>query len=423
MRRLRGRRLHRRRLPGRRLSGRRLSGALPTGATSVFPLEDLRVLDLSRVVSGPFAGRMLGDLGADVVKVEPPEGDISRVWGELRHGLSGFYTQQNAGKRNVCVDLRAPGAADVVVGLAAAADIMIENFRPGVLDRLGIGWDVLRAANPALILLSITGFGQVGPEAGRQAYAPVTHAESGLVTRQAEADGDRASDFVLSIADAIAGLHGLVAVLAAVHLRQRTGCGQRVDMAMADAMVASDDYAHHALDGSPLVRLGGEVWEAPGGPIMVAGVFRNTWKAVSSAHRLPDPAPAGADLVTKIALRRRVVADWMVGFSTRAALIKALEDAGVAWAELRTSTEALAGPTATARRAVAEVDDRGGGRRRVVQSPYRFSDASAGLRGGAPHRGEHNGEVLAEWLGWDASRVASLEAASVLLSARPADEP
>src|SRR4051812_23750285 len=119
------------------------------------PLNGLRVLDLARVVSGPIAGRMLSDLGADVVKLEPPEGDVTRIWGEQRHGLSGFYTQQNAGKRNVCVDLKLSDSVTLVRRLAATADVVIENFRPGVLDRLGIGWSVLSADNPRLVLLSI----------------------------------------------------------------------------------------------------------------------------------------------------------------------------------------------------------------------------------------------------------------------------
>ena len=379
------------------------------------PLAGLRVLDLSRVVAGPYAGRMLSDLGADVVKVEPPEGDISRVWGEKRHGLSGFYTQQNAGKRNVGVDLRVDGASQTLIALAAAADVMIENFRPGVLDRLGLGWDVLRPANPRLILLSISGFGQEGPESGRQAYAPIVHAESGLISRQAILDADRPSDPVLSIADYDAALHGLVAVLAALHMRDHTGVGQHIDIAMIDVMLATDDYAHHALDGSPLVRLGGELWEAPGGPIMVAGVLQNTWGVLSRAYGIEDPTPAGGDLEAKILHRRRALVEWFAGFDDRAKLISALEAVGLAWANVRASEDAFDGPTARARGTAVAVDDRGGGTRRVVQSPYRFSDATSGLAGGAPYLGEHNAEVLTDWLGWTPERIADLERTGILL--------
>jgi crotonobetainyl-CoA:carnitine CoA-transferase CaiB-like acyl-CoA transferase len=377
------------------------------------PLDGLRVLDLARVVAGPFAGRMLSDLGADVVKVEPPDGDVTRVWGEDRHGLSGFYTQQNAGKRNVCIDLKAPGGPELVRRLATTADVLIENFRAGVLDRLGLGYATLSADNPRLVMLSVTGFGQTGPDAGRQAYAPVIHAESGLIARQAAFDG-RPSDPMLSIADTNAALHGLAAVLAALYLRERTGRGQHIDIAMFDAMVATDDYAHHALDESPIRRLGGEVWEAPGGPLLIAGEFRNTWRCLKGAPGMVDPSPEGADLETKIRCRREATATWLLGFTSRDEAKRALEAADLAWAEVASPYDAVRSPTASARGVVAEVDDRGGGLRRVVQSPYRFSDAQSGVRGPAPRRGEHNAEVLGEWLGLGTDDINRLVANGVL---------
>ena len=153
-----------------------------------FPLASLRVLDLSRVLAGPFAGRMLADLGADVVKVEPPEGDITRGWGAIRHGIGGYYTQQNAGKRTLCVDLDAPGGAALLLRLAQRADVLIENFRPGVLAKHGLGWERLHPLNPRLVMLSISGFGASSPEAERPAYASVLHAESGILARQAQFD-------------------------------------------------------------------------------------------------------------------------------------------------------------------------------------------------------------------------------------------
>ena len=131
------------------------------------PLAGLKVLDFSRVLAGPFAGRMLCDLGADVVKIEPPEGDVTRLWGKVVGGIPGYFHQQNAGKRNICLDLRAPGARELVFELVAHADILVENFRPDVMPRLGLGYETLRAINPRLIMLSISGFGQGGPESRR----------------------------------------------------------------------------------------------------------------------------------------------------------------------------------------------------------------------------------------------------------------
>ena len=382
------------------------SGAPPPDGAG-HPLTGLRVLDLSRVVSGPFATRMLSDLGADVVKVEPPDGDIARVWGEQRHGLSGFYTQQNAGKRNVCIDLRHPRGPELVRRLASVADVLVENFRPGVMERLGLPWDELSALNPRLVMLSISGFGEAGPDATRAAFAPIIHAESGLMARQAEFDGTAPSDPMLSIADTNAALHGLAGVLAALLMRERTGRGQRVRISMLESMLATDDYAHHALDGSPVVRLGGEVWDAPGGPVMIAGEFRFLWRQLSRLRGVTDPSPAGSDLATRIPHRRAAVGAWIASRPDRATLLAELEAVGVAWGDVRSTTAAFDAPAG--RGAFAVVDDRGGGTRRVVQSPYRLSAARSGVRGGAPRRGEHNIVVLAEWLGLEEADIAGLD--------------
>src|SRR4051795_7541179 len=146
------------------------------------PVGGGRGLDLSRVFAGPVAGRMLADLGADVVKVEPPEGDVTRTFG--RGPQTAYFRQQNAGKRAITVDLTTTEGRDLVRRLAARADIVLENFRPGVLARFGLGWDDLRAVNPRLVMLSISGFGQEGPERDRAAYAGLIHAEMGIVARQ-----------------------------------------------------------------------------------------------------------------------------------------------------------------------------------------------------------------------------------------------
>ena len=331
-----------------------------------FPLAPLRVLDLSRVLAGPFAARMLADLGADVVKVEPPEGDITRGWGQIRHGLGGYYTQQNAGKRTLCVDLEKPGGAALLLRLAQRADVLIENFRPGVLDRHGLGWERLHALNPRLVMLSISGFGASSPEAGRAAYASVVHAESGILERQARFDAAPHTDPILSIADTNAALHGLVGVLAALHQRERTGTGQHIDIAMLDAMLVTDDYAHFALDVHPITRGGGEVWDAPGGPIMITGEFRNLWRVLTAVLGVVDPTPPGASLPEKIRARRAAAAAFYRGFPDRASLVAALDRAGIAWGDVRSTEAAFVSPTARARGTAARVDDRAGGERHVV---------------------------------------------------------
>ncbi|MGE0622305.1 MAG: CaiB/BaiF CoA transferase family protein [Pseudomonadales bacterium] len=385
------------------------------------PLAGLKVLDLSRVLAGPFAGRMLADLGADVVKVEPPEGDVTRLWGRRIAGLAGYYFQQNAGKRGMCINLKDPAGRELVQRLARRADILIENFRPGVMSRLDLGYDALAATNPRLVMLSISGFGADGPESGRAAYAPIIHAETGLIdgqSRRAELAGGKRSEpveLVTSLADTNAGLHGLVAVLSALHQRHGTGRGQHIDLAMVDATLVTDDRVHYALDdAADLEPLNSEVWETAAGTLMISADFRFVWKRLVATSGLTDPTPAGASLEQKIAARRGAV--WKLfneTLTTREAVLGALDRANLAWGDVRTRQAAQALPTVAHRGSIARVDDRAGSTRPVPQSPYRMSGATTGVRGGAPFLGEHNAAVLADWLSLGADELAPYAAALI----------
>lgn len=380
------------------------------------PLNGLRVLDLSRVLAGPYCGRMLADLGAEVVKVEPPEGDVTRNWGRVIGGLAGYYVQQNVGKKGVCVDLRRPGGPALVKQLASRADVLVENFRPGVLAQYGLSYAELAPINPRLVMLSISGYGQEGPDSQRAAYASVVHAESGLVHRQAAIDQAPPVDIHISIADTNAGLHGLVGLLAALHARERTGRGQHVDVSMLDSMLATDDQIHIALDDLPMRHNQvNEVWEVGFGQIVIAGDFRWIFRQLSECCGLVDPTPSGAPLEDKIRLRRGAVAAFLRALPDRSSAVDALERAGLAFGEVRSSQAALASDSARARGTVVAIDDRAGGTRPVIQSPYRFSSSRSGAAAGAPHRGEHNHEVLRHWLDLNSDEIAALESSGVLL--------
>lgn len=379
-----------------------------------FPLEGVRVLDLSRVLAGPFAARMLCDLGADVVKLEPPDGDVTRFWGANIGGNPGYYHQQNVGKRNICIDLSNATGPRLVRALAAKADIVIENFRPGVADRLGVGYAALSADHPGLVMLSISGFGQTGPESRRAAYAPVIHAEAGLIMRQAVQAGGPPKDFALSMADTNAGLHGLVATLAALWMRERTGIGQHIDLAMLDAMLTTDDFLHFWLEHAESTKnLPSEVWDTVGGPMLIAGDFRNIWRVMTTAAAVAEPESETSSVAEKAAARRAAVQDFLLTFGDRESLIAALDGMNLAWGDVRTSEAVPEQPTVRHRGSVARVDDREGGTRPIVQSPYRFSAAESGVRGPAPWRGEHNAEVLREWLGLDDAGIAEWSAALI----------
>jgi CoA:oxalate CoA-transferase len=373
------------------------------------PLPAWRVLDLSQAISGPYAARILADLGADVVRIEGPRTDVTEYFGVVRDGRAGMYAQMNAGKRSIGVDLAVPGAADLVTDLAARADVLIENFRPGVMDRLGLGYERLSAANPGLVMASISGFGPDGPDAGRRALAPVIHAESGLIARQAELDGRDPTDLPLALADTMTALHATVAVLAALHQRAVTGHGQHIDISMLAAVAASDDHAHAALDAADEAYSSrGTIWPAPGGPLLIAAPPKHAWSMLSRRGLIADPAPPGSDLATKTRLRQRAIADWIASFTDRPELLSALERAGIAWAEVRPAADVFAGG--------AHSVPVPGSDRRVVALPYAFSAARPSVLRPAPLRGEHNVQALADWLGLDQAAVAALASAGILLS-------
>ena len=211
------------------------------------PLAGVRVIDLSRVVSGPLCGRMLADLGAEVVKIEPPEGDITRNVPPFVNGVSAYFAQMNAGKLNVSVDLKAASGAGVIARLAAGADVLIENFRPGVLSRFGLDATTLLAANPRLVYCSITGWGQDGPWRDQRAFAPLVHAAAGMLELTARHRGRRPEQEVNQHADIYTAVIATSAVLAALVQRATTGQGQHLDIAMGQASVYVNEWAATGL--------------------------------------------------------------------------------------------------------------------------------------------------------------------------------
>jgi CoA:oxalate CoA-transferase len=380
------------------------------------PMAGVKVLDLSRVVSGPVVGRIFADMGADVVKVESPDGDVTRLWGSIQAGVPGFFLQQNAGKRGVCVDMRADGAAELIIRLASVADVVIENFRGGVMERMGIGFSTLSKHNARLVMLSITGFGQTGPEAHRPAYASVIQAEAGIVGRQLEVDGGTPKDLIASVADYNAGLHGCIATLAALMQARVTGLGDHIDLAMIDSMIATDDYMHFALDQAPVPKLGGEYYAtADGAWTLISGPIHHVFRTIAPAARLTDPTAKSDTADQKLNARRDTLRSWAATLPNRAAFTAVIDSVGLPWGALNTPTQSISSPTLAHRHSIgsAVLDD--GSTRPVVQMPYRFAASSSEARGRSPHLGEHNEMVLREWLGESDEQISNLISAGVLL--------
>jgi crotonobetainyl-CoA:carnitine CoA-transferase CaiB-like acyl-CoA transferase len=382
------------------------------------------VLDCSRVLAGPYAGRLLADLGAEVVKLEPPAGDDSREVAPKRdRGMSGLYTWANVGKRNVCIDLAKPEGRALAQGLAARCDAVIENFRPGVAERLGLGWEALRARNPRAVLVSVSAFGADSSWRARRGFAHVVHAAAGVLHDQAQRSGQPVAPLAQAFGDVATALHATIALLAALREVARSGEGQHVEIAMFDATLASYTETVFALLDPPEARDTSLLFDAgPHGSLAVAGARPHVWRLLRERHALPDPAPPGAPVAEKARLRTRAIEAWLASQPSPEALVAAVEAAGLACAPVTPLRDALTGPLARERALLAEVDDRRGGRRPVVRSPWRFSRSQAGVRGPAPRRGEHNAEVLREILGYDTARIEALRAAGVL-DAEPADGP
>lgn len=256
-----------------------------------YPLSGVRVADFSHVLAGPFCTRILSDLGADVIKIEGPDGDLSRRLGERRAGVSGYFLQQNCGKRNVSIDLRRPAGRALAADLAAACDVVVENFRPGVMDSLGLGQAALRARNPRLVYCSISGFGHDSPQRGERAFAGVVHAATGLLDRQARAFGHEPEDSVLAVGDTVTGLQAALAIVAALHLRQQTGTGQFIDLAMHDALLAMQEAANFVLfGGTETDFLCAWVYPCHGRHVVIPADPRANWDAL--VRLMGDPSLA-----------------------------------------------------------------------------------------------------------------------------------
>ena len=399
------------------------------------PLDGIRVLDFTRVLSGPHATRMLCDLGAEVIKVEPPDGDITRTTNPRVNGLATYFVQQNVGKRTISLDTDKPVATDLLLRLADRCDVLIENFRPGVMERLGLGYDVIAERNPRIIYTSINGYGSAGPWAWRRAYAPVVGAETGITKAQGDARGGQYANDPFSHADVYTALEAASAVLAALFNRERTGLGDRIEVAMADTMLYVNEHAHDQLwdgdaptewvrsfrpDAYPvLTAANGESVVISGHPAE-RGTFQRYMTAIGRPELIDDPRFADvpsrqvhfADLL-------EILGQWAATVATPQAIEAAMGPYGLATGTLRSLREVCATDWAQDRGVVVEVSDRGGGTLRLPNSPWHFASGDVSVRGEPHYRGEDNRAVLGELLGLDDTELDHLEAEGVLSSRMP----
>jgi len=401
------------------------------------PLAGIRVVDFSRVLAGPHCAKNLLDLGAEVIKVEPPSGDLSRHAYPRTGEISGYYAQQNAGKRNLSIDLRVAGAREVVLRLCDTADVIVENFRPGTMANFGLDYASIAARNPSVVYGSVSGYGQCGVWSGRMAYAPTVQAESGFThntTRHFGGAGTvgpgRLRTDALSHADVYSGLHATIAILAALRHRAETGEGQYIDVAMAAVMMSINERVHADLSG---VDLGAErpILGAHDAPFFVSPEGRTfvspmslvgslTFPFYLAAMRRPDladdPRFATPELREEnYEALHAVVQTWIYTFDDMASLDAQLDEAKIATGQMRTLGELADSEWGQHWRATREVSDRAGGRIRIPGPPWHFSAAAEELLPQEPAaQGEHNAEICKE-LGFDDATIADLTVRAALI--------
>ena len=399
------------------------------------PLSGIRVLDLTRVLAGPHCGRMLSDLGAEVVKVEPPDGDLTRFSAPRVGSLATYFVQQNAGKKCMSIDLSTPEGAELLILLAEKSDVLLENYRAGVMDRLGLGYDTLSVRNPRLVYASISGYGADGPWVHRRAYASVIGAESGLTRMQGESRGGEFANDPWSHADTYTALETSSAILAALLRRERTGRGDRIDVSMAETMLYVNEHFHDELfDGEPdpewirsfrpgdypiLVLADGTTVVVSGHPAE-RGTFDIIVATMERPHLLDDPrfATVSSRLI-HLGVLQSEMRDWAATVPDADDFERRCAAHGLAAGVVRSVRELAESPWASARTVVHEIDDRVGGFVRAPRPPWHFGEASIDPYGSPRYRGEDNRAVLRDVLGLDDQRIDDLEARGVLSSRLP----
>ena len=363
--------------------------------------EGLEVLDFTTTISGPHCTRLLADLGAEAIKVEAPEGDMMRMRPPLRGGASTAFGQLNAGKKSVAFDLKKPAVIEALRRIVAGVDVLVENFRPGVMARLGLDYASLAALNPRLIYCSISGYGQTGPSSQLPAYAPVIHAASGYDRAHlAYQMGRERPDYCgIFVADVAAGAYAFGAIGAALHQRSVTGRGQHIDVSMMETMLAMTLNEVQAAQFSvpPPGRPIFGPMHTSDGYVMVAIASERTFQGFLAAMGRPELV--SDPRFEKYGDRRLnwgelmdIAEQWSVSV-TSAECLQALDANGVPASLYRTVAEAMADPQIAHRGALAEVRD-AGGTFRVMNPPFRMSASGTDAGAFASRLGEHTREVL-----------------------------
>ena len=388
------------------------------------PLDGVRVLDLTRVVAGPYCSMFLGDLGADVVKVEQPgSGDDTRGWGPpFTGGESAYYLCINRNKQSVTLDLKSPRGVELLRELAKAADVLIENFRPGTMERLGLGEKELRALNPRLIYASLTGFGADGPMSDWPGYDLIVQAWGGLMSITGTPDGEPVKVGV-AIIDLVAGLMLGKAITAALFAREKIGVGQRIDTSLLEAEVASliNAGSNYLVGGKVPTRWGNahpnivpyQNFRTADGYLVIGVASEVIWRRFCAAVGREALAedPRFKNNSQRVEHRAELIALLSEMFIQRdnETWFKLLTEAEVPCAPVQSIEQVFQAPQVLHRDMLLEVDHPTAGKVRMAGIPVKFSETPGSVRRPPPLLGEHNEAVLKDWLGMSATKIDELK--------------
>ena len=390
------------------------------------PLAGIRIVDMTTMLSGPWAAMILADQGAEVIKVEVPDtGDHVRSLGNQRAGMSAMFLNINRNKRSITVDVKSARGRDIVRDLATRADVFIQNFRPGVVDRLGVGETDIRAVAQEIIYASISGFGDVGPWVGKPVYDPIIQALSGLTTVQAGSDQERPRLIRTVLPDKLAAVTIAQSIAAALVAKERTGKGQHLRISMLDSVLyflwASDmgaqTYPDTTIGNQEAASFIDLIYETADGYMTVAVMSNKEWVGLTRALDKPGwltdarfATPAARDKhvnqrlqMTQDVLKTRSTAEWM-------ALLEAND---VPCAPALKRSEVITHPQVVAAGSIVDLDHPAAGRLRQARSPARFDGTPSAIRCGAPLLGEHTDEVLKE-LSYTEATIRELHADKIV---------
>jgi CoA:oxalate CoA-transferase len=394
------------------------------------PLEGIRVLDLTQVLFGPFATMLLSDLGAEVIKIERPEvGDIARGNGPVVRGQSTYFLSLNRGKKSVTLNLASERGAEVFLGLVKTADVLVENFRPGTMEKLGLSYERVREHNPAIIYVAGSGFGQYGPYAGKPAFDIIVQAMGGILSITGEEGGAPVRPGV-SYGDITAGLFLCVATLAALQERHRSGEGQFVDISMLDCQVTAQENAFvRYLNTGEIPRPLGtrhpvitpfQVFPTRDGYIAVAlrGGIKDQWPlfcaAIDRVDIIDDPRFVDGwsrtqhykvlEPILTEAMKTRNTQEWL----------EEMERAGIPCGPVNNIAQAASDPQIKAREMIIEVEHPEAGKFRVVNTPFKFSRTPNKVAQASPELGQHTQEVLSQLLGMNHQEIKALRDSGVV---------